>query len=150
MNYLYITLINLIIVFIVYVILNSKINKNSTSTLLERYARDVESLIIELNHAVEEVLSLSEERTEELKKVIKQAERILKKPEIRKALADGGKNEPPAAAPKEERPVRVEEKVNLIEKTRHLLSMGHTKEEIAKILNMNRAEVDFLQSLHKK
>jgi hypothetical protein len=46
-------------VFIVYVILNNKINIIITSTLLERYARDVEGLIIELNRAVEEVLNLS-------------------------------------------------------------------------------------------
>lgn len=150
MNYLYITLINLIIVFIVFVILNNKINKNSTSTLLERYARDVESLIIELNHAVEEVLNLSEERTEELKRVIKRAERLLKKPEIRKILADGKKTEPTPAEPEQKRAGRAEKNVNLIEKTRHLLSMGHTKEEIAEILNINRAEVDFLQSLQKK
>jgi NAD-specific glutamate dehydrogenase len=150
MNYLYITLINLIIVFIAYVVLNNKINKNSTSTLLEKYARDVENLIIELNRAVEEVLNLSEERTEELKKVIKRAERLLKKPEIRELLANGKNTEPIPAESKEEGKGRADENVNLLEKTRRLLSMGHTKEEIAEILNMKRAEVDFLQSLHKK
>ncbi len=150
MNYLYITLINLIIVFIVYVILNNKINKNSTSTLLERYARDVESLIIELNRAVEEVLNLSEERTEELKRVIKRAEKILKKPEIKKLIDDGDNNRPIAEASKGEHTERSAEKMNLLEKTRHLFAMGHTNAEIAEMLNINRAEVDFLQSLHRK
>ena len=41
------------------------------------------------------------------------------------------------------------EKKNLLAKTNHLLSMGHTKEEIAQILNINSAEVDFLESLNK-
>ena len=41
------------------------------------------------------------------------------------------------------------EKKNLLEKTNRLLSMGHTKKEIAQILNINNAEVDFLESLNK-
>ena len=48
---------------------------------------------------------------------------------------------------KEPNPSKTE---NLLERTHHLLSMGYSKDEIVKILNINRAEVDFLESLNKK
>ena len=141
MNYLYITVINLILIFIFYVILNNKINKNSTPLLLEKYAREVENLIVELNRAVDDVLNLSEERINELKKVIKKTEKLLHNPTVKHLLRD------------DEESLREHEQMknrNLLEKTNHLLSMGHTKEEISNILNINRAEVDFLESLNKK
>jgi hypothetical protein len=39
---------------------------------------------------------------------------------------------------------------NIFERSRHLLSMGHSKDEIARMLNLSRAEMDFLASLHTK
>jgi hypothetical protein len=143
MNFVYIILLNLILIFIFYVILNHKINKNSTSTLLEKYAREVENLIVELNGAVDTTLNLSEEKINELKKLVKKAEKLLKNTEVKKVLSESSgemtNKIPELTASK-----------NLMEKTHHLLSMGHSKEEIAKILHINRAEVDFLESLISK
>ncbi len=134
MSLVYTIIINIIIIFIAFVVLNNKINKKSTSTLLEKYAGEVENLIIELNRAVEDVLNLSEERMDELKKLIKKAERILNKPAVKKSLS---------------LKLHEPESTHLLEKTKHLLSMGHSKEEIAKLLRLKRAEIDFLESLNK-
>ena len=150
MNFVYITLINLILIFIFYVILNNKINKNSTSSLLERYAREVENLIIEMNRAVEGSLNLSEEKIGELKKLIKRAEKLLKNTEVRKFLSESKNKGQIVAGEKKEKVSGLAESKNLMEKTNHLLSMGHSKEEIAKILHINLAEVDFLESLISK
>ncbi len=149
MNYLYITLINLILIFLFYVILNNKINKKSTPVLLEKYTRDVESLIVELNRAVEDVLNLSEERIAELKKVIKRAEKLLNNPKVKKSISSVQKEGKAIEKKSEHIQSKNEEKRNLLEKTNRLLSMGHTKEEIAQILNINNAEVEFLESLNK-
>ena len=206
MSIVYVILINVILIFITFVILNHKINKNSTSALLDRYAREVENLIVELNRAVDDVLSLSEERIGELKKLIRKAEKVSlaqeppedvkqakqeprgtkspatlplydglgKKVEFRSSgnlegdrvpkrvtEASGvnaeGRNSrvtPPAPVPAsrsvEERHGRETRPVNMLERTRHLLAMGHSKEEIANILGISKAEMDFLASLHSK
>ena len=149
MNLLYITLINLILIFIFYVVLNNKINKNSTSSLLEKYAREVENLIIELNRSLEDVLNLSEEKTEDLKKVIKKAEKLLNNPAVKKTLTSSKNKSGNTSGEIEDNPLNVKPK-NLMERTNRLLSMGYSKEEIIKILNINRAEVDFLESLNSK
>ena len=149
MNLFYITLINLILIFIFYVVLNNKINKNSTSSLLEKYAREVENLIIELNRSVEDVLNLSEEKTKDLKKVIKKAEKILNNPVVKKTLTSSKNKSGNTSGEIEDNPLNVKPK-NLMERTNRLLSMGYSKEEIIKILNINRAEVDFLESLNSK
>jgi len=149
MNLLYITLINLILIFIFYVVLNNKINKNSTSSLLEKYAREVENLIIELNRSVEDVLNLSEEKTADLKKVIKKAEKLLNNPAVKKTLTSSKNKSGNTSGGIEDNPLNVKPK-NLMERTNRLLSMGYSKEEIIKILNINRAEVDFLESLNSK
>ncbi|HEB32529.1 MAG TPA: hypothetical protein ENI15_16920, partial [Spirochaetes bacterium] len=70
--------------------MSSKIKKNSKSTLLDTYAGEVENLIVELNRAVEDVLNISEERIGDLKKLIKKAEKLLKNPEVKKALSSSG------------------------------------------------------------
>jgi hypothetical protein len=150
MIYLYIVLINIILIFILYVVLNNKIKKNSKSTLLDTYAAEVENIIVELNRAVEDVLNISEERIENLKKLIKKAEKLLKNPDFKKVL--------PASASETANPSSDDLKKDsglpgsghILERTKHLLSMGHSKEEISKILNINRAEVEFLESLNKK
>jgi len=206
MSIVYVILINVILIFITFVILNHKISKNSTSALLDRYAREVENLIVELNRAVDDVLSLSEERIGELKKLIRKAEKVslaqeppedvkqakqeprgTKSPATlplydglgkkvdfrpggtlegdrvpkRATEASGVSTEgrtsqvtPPAPVPEsrsvEERHVRETRPVNMLERTRHLLAMGHSKEEIANILGISKAEMDFLASLHSK
>ena len=43
-----------------------------------------------------------------------------------------------------------EGKLNLVARTKHLLKMGHSKEEIADILKISRAEMDFLESLSRQ
>jgi len=149
MNLFYITLINLILIFIFYVVLNNKINKNSTSSLLEKYAREVENLIIELNRSVEDVLNLSEEKTADLKKVIKKAEKLLNNPAVKKTLTSSKNKSGNTSGEIEDNPLNVKPK-NLMKRTNRLLSMGYSKEEIIKILNINRAEVDFLESLNSK
>ena len=206
MSIVYVILINVILIFITFVILNHKINKNSTSALLDRYAREVENLIVELNRAVDDVLSLSEERIGELKKLIRKAEKVSlaqeppedvkqakqeprgtkspatlplydglgKKVEFRPGGTLEGDRVPkrvteafgvntegrnsrvtspapvPASRSVEERHVRETRPVNMLERTRHLLAMGHSKEEIANILGISKAEMDFLASLHSK
>jgi hypothetical protein len=207
MSIVYVILINVILIFITFVILNHKINKNSTSALLDRYTREVENLIVELNRAVDDVLSLSEERIGDLKKLIRKAEKVSvpreppedvkqakqesrggnkspatlplydglgKKVEIRPGGALEGDRVPkrvaeafgvnadvadprvtppaPVPAPRsvEERRGAETRPVNMLERTRHLLAMGHSKEEIADILGISKAEMDFLASLHNK
>jgi hypothetical protein len=216
MSIVYVTLINVILLFIVYLVLSHKINKNSTSALLDKYAREVESLIVELNRTLDDVLNLSEERVSELKKLIRKAEKVLvsdrlspgephpggagvpasapsgvtkaagdgesrgvhdaereKKTEAKSARrnTEGGRpaSVPPVGVPPVSVPLydmrgkkvdilpAVEEErresprtSNIFERTRHLLSMGHSKEEIARMLNLSRAEMEFLASLHNK
>ena len=150
MIYLYIVLINIILIFILYVVLSSKIKKNSKSTLLDTYAREVENLIVELNRAVEDVLNISEERIGNLKKLIKKAEKLLKNSEVKKALSFSG-TEPANPRPGDlNKDSVLTGPGHMLERTKHLLSMGHTKDEISKILKINRAEVEFLESLNKK
>jgi DNA uptake protein ComE-like DNA-binding protein len=144
MIYLYIILINVILIFILYVVLNNKIKKNSKSTLLDTYAGEVETLIVELNRAVEDVLNVSEERISDLKKLIKRAEKLLKNTDLKKAqqvtVSTAAKSTPGDIKEVTEQPASG----HMLERTRHLLSMGHSKEEISRILNINRAEVDLL------
>ena len=150
MIYLYIVLINIILIFILYVVLNNKIKKNSKSTLLDTYAGEVENLIVELNRALEDVLNISEERIGDLKKLIKKAEKLLKNPDFKKALqTSAGETESPSSDDPE-KASSLTGSGHILEKTKHLLSMGHSKEEISKILKINRAEVEFLESLNKK
>jgi len=157
MSFVYVLLINLILLFIFYVVLNHKINKNSTSALLDRYAREVENLIVELNRTVDDLLNLSEERINELKKLIKRAEKLLKNQGVKKAiLAEEGesvsasRSSNPADSSSSLNSSKISDSKSLMEKTGHLLAMGHTKDEIADILKINRAEVDFLESLLNK
>jgi F0F1-type ATP synthase membrane subunit b/b' len=145
-------IINLIILFIAFVVLNSRIRKTSTATLLEQYTREVENLIVQLNAAVDDVVNVAEEHIDELKEVIERAEKLIKDPKTKRLL--------PAQKKSAQRARTTEGKVeiadldrdrgNLVERTKHLLSMGHTKEEIAEILSISRAEVDFLESLSRK
>ncbi len=149
MIYLYIVLINIILIFILYVVLSSKIKKNSKSTLLDTYAGEVENLIVELNRAVEDVLNISEERIGDLKKLIKKAEKLLKNPEVKKALSYSGPEPAKHRQGDMDKVPVLTGPGQMLERTKHLLSMGHTKEEISKILKINRAEVEFLESLNK-
>jgi hypothetical protein len=144
MSTVYIILINLILLFIFFVVLNHKINKNSTSTLLDRYAKEMEELVVALNRTVDDLLNLSEERIEELKKLIKRAERLLKNKEVKASLTFGHGEKDVAS---EKDAAQSAGSKSLMEKTGHLLAMGHSKDEIAKILKINRAEVDFLEAL---
>jgi len=173
MNLLYITLINIILIFIASVILNNRINKKSSAFLLEEYTREVEKLIVELNRALEDVLNISEQRLKELKRVIKKAEKILNNPAIKAALSleveknlketkgaeikrveDGINKGESTEQVGEIEPVKsgITGKTggsNLLEKTKRLVAMGYSKQEIASILHINRAEVDFLLSLSR-
>jgi NAD-specific glutamate dehydrogenase len=142
MSLLLVVVINIILLFIFFVILNSKIKKNSVPRLLEEYTKEVEELIVELNRAVDSAVNLSEERIKALKRGIRKAERLLKDPRL-------GEEVPSKEEEKPVEPVLGEHK-NLMEKTRHLLSMGYTKEDIAKQLNISKPEVEFLQALSKE
>jgi F0F1-type ATP synthase membrane subunit b/b' len=146
-------LINLIVVFIVFLILNARIKKNSAPHLLDEYTREIEDLIVEMNRAVDEAVDVAEERTEELKGLLAAVERLMKRPTVRKALAAAD-----AAVKAEKHPQTAAEEpvtegtgkrntAKLMESTRHLLSMGHSKDEVAKMLNIGRGEVDLLDSL---
>jgi len=178
MSYIFLIIINLIIVFIAWVILYSKIKKNSIPSRIEEYTREVERLIIELNRAVEDVVSISEERVDELKSLINQATKIIDKAKnvknlkieksdisntsysdkMQKTVDSGNKIENNSKTnqsakelvkknkDKKESQIKIEES-SLIEKTRHLVTMGYSVEEIAKMLGITPAEVDFLKSL---
>ena len=142
MSLLLVVVINIILLFVFFVILNSKIKKNSVPRLLEEYTKEVEELIVELNRAVDSAVNLSEERIKALKRGIRKAERLLKDPRLGEEVS----------SKEEEKPVEpvLGEHKNLMEKTRHLLSMGYTKEDIAKQLNISKPEVEFLQALSKE
>jgi len=133
-----VVVINIIIIFIFFVILNSRIKKNRAPKILEAYTREVEDLIVELNRALDDAVNLSEERVKELKRCIRKAERLLKDPRLEGQVSSGEE--------KDVEPVLGERK-NLMEKTKHLLSMGYTKDDIAKKLDITKPEVEFLQSI---
>lgn len=144
MSLILVVVINIILLFIFFVILNSKIKKNSVPRLLEEYTKEVEELIVELNRAVDSAVNLSEERIKALKRCIRKAERLLKDPRLGEGVLTKEEEEP-------EKPIEpvLGEHKNLMEKTRHLLSMGYTKEDIAKQLNISKPEVEFLQALSR-
>ena len=84
MSLILVLIINIIIVFIAFVILQSRIRKSSAPSLLEQYTREVERLIVQLNAAVDDVVNVAEDRIQELKKTIEQAEKLLKNPKLKK------------------------------------------------------------------
>lgn len=164
---IYITLINVILIFIAFLILYNRINKKSAPSIVEEYTREVERLIVELNRAVDDVLNISEERIQELKKLIRKAERLLKKPEVKDLVSRLPDEKGPEKQNEGEKSVEsasetiavsdgVEnkstgdnDKRDLIAKTRHLVSMGYSRDEIGRILGINRAEVELLLSLYR-
>ncbi|MFW6138044.1 MAG: hypothetical protein ACOC7U_02610, partial [Spirochaetota bacterium] len=97
MELVYITLINIIIVFIAFVILNNKIRKNVPESILGKYTKEVENLIIELNQSVEDTVNITEERISQLKKLVKKADKMLKSPPVKKVLemAEAAEGEAP-------------------------------------------------------
>jgi hypothetical protein len=146
MSLILVIIINLILIFIAFVALNSRIKKNSAFAQIERYTKEVENLIVQLNAAVDDVVNVAEDRIDELKGVIARAEKLLKNPKLGRVLSTQRKEKSEGVSPA----TGEKETQNLMEKTKHLLSMGHSKAEIAKLLKINRAEVDFLESLSKK
>lgn len=143
MSPILVIVLNVILLFIVFVILMSRIKKQSAPRVLDEYAKDVEALIVELNSAVDQAVNISEERIKELKRCIRKAERILKAPEL---------NSPAPEADKDlskDRTPEPADRTGLMEKTKHLIAMGYTKVEIAKKLNITPPEVEFLQSLSR-
>jgi hypothetical protein len=148
MSLILVLIINIIIIFIVFVILHGRIRKNSAPSLLEQYTREVERLIVQLNAAVDDVVNVAEDRIEELKETIEQAEKLLKNPKLKK-LQPAQKKTPERSKMSEVKS-DIGDRGNLVERTRHLLGMGHSKAEIAQILGISHAEVEFLESLSKK
>ena len=146
MNFILVILINIILIFIIFVVLNNKIKKNSAPKVLESYAREVDKLIVELNEALDNAVNISEDRVKELKRCIRKAERLLKDPKVEKLSTSTKKK---ADDLKEEKEIIIKDNKNLIDKARHLFSMGHTKEDVAKRLNISRPEVEFLKALNK-
>jgi F0F1-type ATP synthase membrane subunit b/b' len=138
MSLILVIIINIILIFIFFVILNSRIKRYSAPKVLDRYTKEVEELIVELNRAVDAAVNLSEERVKELKRCIRKAERLLKDPKLEGQVSSGEEKVSEAV---------VGENKNLMEKTRHLLSMGYTHDDIAKKLNISRPEVEFLRSI---
>jgi len=145
MNLFLITILNILFIFLAYIILNNKINKNSALSQSEKYTKEVERLIIDLNNALDDALNISEERISELKKLIKKAEKTIRKTSNNIILDREEKNNEPEI--KEETP-EISKEENLIERTKHLVSMGYSTDEIAKILDIKKAEVEFLKSLN--
>ena len=87
-------------------------------------------------------------RIEELKETIERAEKLLKNPKLKKLQPFQKK--PAARSEASVGKPEIGDRGNLVERTRHLMSMGHSKEEIVQILGISRAEVDFLESLSRK
>ncbi len=146
MNLILVIVINLIVIFIAYAVLSSRIRKNSSAEALERYMREVEALVVQLNSAVDDVVGIAEDRIGELKEFVDKAEALLADPKVQKLIS---KRKPP----KEEaagKPLSSEGQENLVARTKHLLNMGYTKEEIAEILKISRAEMDFLESMSRR
>ena len=148
MSLILVLIINIIIIFIAFVVLHSRIRKSSAPSLLEQYPREVENLIVQLNAAVGDVVNVAEDRIEELKETIERAEKLLKNPKLKKLQPSQKRTSARSEAPGGK--TDIGDRGNLVERTRHLMSMGHSKEEIAQILAISRAEVDFLESLSRK
>ena len=143
MNLFLISILNILFIVIAYIILSKRIKESSVPALTERYTKEVERLIVELNSALEDVLGISEERIDELKRLIKKAEKINDKAgkKISNKKVKQNKVEPKA------KKSQSDNNSNLLEKARHLMSMGYSTDEIAKVLNIQKAEVEFLESL---
>ncbi len=150
MSLIYIVLINIILIFIFFVVLNSKIKKNSAPSLLGRYTKEVEKLVVELNRAVDNAVNISEDRIDELKKLIKRAQKIIKDPKVEKYLSSSKSKNDDSSAKGLEKDLKFDGHKNLIDKTKHLLAMGYSKEDIIQILKISRSEADFLESLNKR
>jgi ElaB/YqjD/DUF883 family membrane-anchored ribosome-binding protein len=148
MSLILVLVINIIIIFIVFVILHSRIRKNAAPALLEQYTREVENLIVQLNSAVDDVVNVAEDRMQELKDIIERAEKLLKNPKLKKLQPARRKPVQKSKASPEK--TDMGDRGNLVERTRHLLGMGHSKDEIAQILGVSHAEVEFLESLSRK
>ena len=148
MSLILVLVINIIIIFIVFVVLHSRIRKNSAPSLLEQYTREVENLIVQLNAAVDDVVNVAEDRIGELKETIERAEKLLKNPKLKKLQPTQKKPSTRTVTSNEK--TQMGDRGNLVERTKHLLGMGHSKEEIAQILGISRAEVEFLESLSRK
>ena len=146
MNLILVTVINLIVIFIVYVVLSSRIRKNSSAEALERYMREVEALVVQLNGAVDDVVGIAEDRIGELKSFVEKAEALLADPKVKKLISKRKPPEEEAA----KKPLSEAGQENLVARTKHLLKMGHSKEEIADILKISRAEMDFLDSMSRR
>ncbi len=167
MKELLIILLNLIFLAIMWIVLSSKIKRNSIPSRIEEYTREVERLIIELNRALDDVVSISEEKVEELKALIKRSEKILKKARSSGFSSNDninieGTKEAPLIGNQRQSEKIKENKVNtdskkvdippdskvikgsLIEKVSHLSSMGFSREDISENLGITPAEVDFL------
>jgi dihydropteroate synthase len=145
MSTVLVIVLNIILLFIVFVILMNRIKKQSAPRVLDEYAKEVEALIVELNNAVDQAVNISEERIKELKRCIRKAERVIKDPKL-----DFPATDQEDTNQGKERPPETRDRTNLMEKTRHLLAMGYTKVDIAKKLNITAPEVEFLQSLSKE
>lgn len=145
MSTLLVIALNIILIFIVFVILMNRIKKQSAPRVLDEYAKDVEALIVELNNAVDQAVNISEERVKELKRCTRKAERIIKDPKfVTPVPEEADKN------PEKDLPPGPADRTNLIQKTKHLLAMGYTKVDVAKKLNITSPEVEFLKSLSKE
>jgi hypothetical protein len=204
MGHVWVVIINIILLFIVFAVLNARIRKSSAHELLTRYAREVEQLIVDLNQSIDGAVTIAEDRIEELKSLIERTEKLLKRPTVKKAIAaaaeqrDGqatfeqpvggspgqqwggsSSGQQPAGSSAAQQPAGDSKapqpahepatgepaatcadqpktgpdaggvRQNLLDRTRHMLAMGVSKEEIARTLKIGRAEVDFLESLSR-
>ena len=121
MSLILVLIINIIIVFIAFVILQSRIRKSSAPSLLEQYTREVERLIVQLNAAVDDVVNVAEDRIQELKKTIEQAEKLLKNPKLKKLQPSQKK--PAAQSKASVGESDMGDRGNLVERTRHLTTV---------------------------
>ncbi len=144
MSTVLVIVMNIILLFIVFVILMNRIKKQSAPRVLDEYTKEVEALIVELNNAVDQTVNISEERIKELKRCIRKAERIIKDPKLHFPATD--KEDTNRG---KERTPEPQDRTNLMKKTKHLLAMGYSKVDIAKKLNITAPEVEFLQSLSR-
>jgi len=146
------TLINIGILSIMYLVFRKKLEKAVTaSSLVEHVRREIDELVVELNHTTDRNIELIEERIGRLNKLLKDADnrivvlnRQQERPAVKDTYEDVVRPRPGAERKAEDREPTVKEKVLL------LSGQGFDNAVIAGRLGLTLGEVDLIVSLETR
>jgi hypothetical protein len=167
---------NAVILAIIYLVLNRKVEKNITpEAFLEKVRSEIQSVIVELNETTDRNITLLEERVRSLQTVIKRADKQLtvlqrevekhkESSEVYTHLRKAGKivagpvqRDTPSGAPKSTPPgsgsgktESPEEEIPLEQRVINLYNQGVAPGSIANRLNRTIGEVELIISLNER